>query len=169
MAASCPELHQVRLSFDPPLRPIPSSASGKVQFGEASLNCVSAASKRLSPSPPRPSTPLQCSLLSCPDLFVGNWTKASFSLFCPSCVRNNGHCNSALGWGIWSHGMWGGELSACFQVGLDLLEVTLAQIQKQVSPKPETYLWLVGKAISSRPRAPGTFGPTVLGTGMHCG
>ena len=57
----------------------------------------------------------------------------------------------------------------CFQVGLDLLEVTLAQIQKQVSPKPETYLWLVGKAISSRPRAPGTFGPTVLGTGMHCG
>ena len=71
-----------RLSFDPLSHPI-LFLSGKCNLA-ASLNCVCAASKLLSPSPP-----LHSSVL---DLFVGNWTKAFLSF-----VRNNGHCKLGLG------------------------------------------------------------------------
>ena len=126
-----------------PSNPLPSSASGKVQFGEASLNCVSAASKRLSPSPPRPSTPLQCSLPLVSRPFCRKLDQGLL-LSLLSFLRAQ---QRTLQFGIrvgdlvaWYVGR--GAECLCFQVGLDLLEVTLAQIQKQVSPKPETYLWL---------------------------
>ena len=85
---ACGELHQVRLFR---FAALPSNPllflPGKCNLA-ASLNCVCAASKLLSPC--RPSPPPLHSL----DLFVGNWTKASYPPLSVLRVRNYGHCKS---------------------------------------------------------------------------